>query len=101
MERYPSIKTLTEAFGAEKAKKIRDIMEGYTHSGRPGGSQMNRIDSVLGTCGVEFIPAGRGNKSPSIEYCNTGDPYHTTILRVNEQFRVGCWGDIVERGNYE
>ena len=54
----------------------------------------------LGTFGVEFIAKGHNKRSPSITYLNTGDTYEMTILRVRGQFRVGCWGDIVERGNY-
>jgi hypothetical protein len=54
----------------------------------------------LGTFGVEYIPAGRGARSPEVTYLNTGDTYELTILYIRGRFRVGCWGDIVERGNY-
>ncbi len=96
---YPSIKKMTEYFGVEKAKKIRAIMEGPRKT--VDGTRMERIDMVLGTYGVEYIPEGHNSKSPPIVYCNTGESYGTTILRVNGQFTVGCWGDIVERGNYD
>ena len=55
----------------------------------------------LGTFGVEYIAKGHNQKSPSITYLNSGDTYNLTILYVKGQFRVGCWGDIVERGNYD
>ena len=55
----------------------------------------------LGTFGVEYIAKGHNQKSPSITYLNSGDTYTSTILYVRGQFRVGCWGDIVERGNYD
>jgi len=98
-KRYPSVKTLTAAFGKEKAVKIRAIMEGpYAVD---GVSRMERIDEVLGTFGVECIPEGNNSKSPQIVYCNTGDTYGTTVMRVGGVFRVGCWGDIVEKGNYD
>ncbi len=58
-------------------------------------------DEILGTHGIEHTPRGSNAKSPAIDYCNAGDPYVTTLLYVNGNFRVGCWGDIVERGNYE
>lgn len=54
----------------------------------------------LGTFGVESIGKGSNRRSPAVEYLNTGDSYDLTILHVNGQFRVGSWGDIVERGNY-
>jgi hypothetical protein len=106
---YPSIKTLTEAFGHDKAVKIRAIMDGPHYVWEDGQvqlpyngqSRIDRIDLVLGTFGVECIPHGHNQKSPTIYYCNTGDTYGVTVLRVNGQFRVGCWGDIVERGNYD
>ena len=100
--RLPSIKTLTDAFGAYKAKQIRAIMEGEGNN----HSRLERIDTVLGNFGVEYIPAGRNSKSPAIYYSNSGDTYRTTVLLVSDgwltyNFRVGCWGDIVERGSYE
>jgi hypothetical protein len=71
------------------------------YDGRCRYSKLVQIDAALGTFGVEYIHAGGGAKSPAIYYCNTGDTYGTTILKVNGRYRVGCWGDIVERGNYE
>jgi hypothetical protein len=53
----------------------------------------------LGTFGVEGI-RGHNDQSPDIEYLNAGDTSETTLLYVRGKFRVGCWGDIVERGNY-
>ena len=70
-----------------------------------GDLRMHAIDAELETCGVEFIPAGHNFKSPAIDYCNTGDTYDTTILRVHDRnpvrYVIGCWGDFVERGNYD
>jgi hypothetical protein len=83
----------------EDARKIRAIMQGEHKV--DGETRLERIDKVLRTYGVEYIPAGRNSKSPAIYYCNAGDSYACTVLKVNGQFRVGCWGDIVERGNYE
>ena len=52
------------------------------------------------TFGVEHIPHGSNQRSPAIDYLNAGDTYDLTLLYVRGQFRAGCWGDIVERGNY-
>lgn len=57
--------------------------------------------SDIGTFGVEHINAGTNAKSPAIDYLNTGDSYDLTLLYIRGRFRVGCWGYIVERGNYE
>jgi hypothetical protein len=92
MMSYPSIKTLMQIKDVtrEDARKIRAIMDG---PGKVDGeTRMERIDRVLNTCGVEVIPAGHNQKSPAIVYCNAGDAYSWTVLKVNGQFRVGCWG---------
>lgn len=62
--------------------------------------KMSMADELCETCGVEYIAHGKGSKSPAIEYCNAGDTYAVTLLYVNGAYRVGCWGDYVERGNY-
>ena len=58
-------------------------------------------DTILRTFGVEGIGRGHNQKSPAIDYLNTGDTYASTLLWVRGAYRVGSWGDIVERGNYE
>lgn len=63
--------------------------------------KMSMADELCETCGVEYIPHGHNDKSPAIEYCNAGDTYTTTLLFVNGRYRVGSWGDIVERGHYD
>lgn len=99
----PSLKTLTSAFGPEKGATIRQLMETFHERNRPGcmpNITMDKISDVLGGFGVEYIEAGNGAKSPAITYVNMGDTYSTTVMWVKGRFRVGCWGDIVEAGNY-
>jgi len=97
----PSFKKLSESFGPLKAKIVRKIMENFHNRGRSGCYKtMEQIDVVLNGHGVEFIDAGKGRKSPAITYVNMGDTYDCTVMWVNGSFRVGCWGDIVEQGNY-
>lgn len=100
----PSIKTLKAAFpklSNDDVMLMRATMEGkHPHAWTPRKA-MEILDDILGTHGVEYIPAGHNAKSPAIHYCNTGDAYGTTILLVRGKWRVGCWGDIVERGNYD
>ncbi len=84
----PSVKTLlatfprlgTEAQGEVNypANRIRYAMKHETPE-----RAMETIDGLLQTHGVEYIPQGRNQRSPAIEYCNAGDPYATTILYVN------------------
>ena len=98
----PSVSALRRAFphlAHGQATEIKRIMQG---AGKVNGqTRLERIDLILGTHGVEHIPAGHNSRSPAIHYCNTGDTYGVTILKVNGKFRIGCWGDIVERGNYD
>lgn len=68
---------------------IRDIM-----------LNIQAIFSDLGTFGVEHQPSGSNRRSPSFDYLNSGDSYEITLLYIRGRFRVGSWGDIVERGNY-
>jgi len=63
--------------------------------------KLEAISDVLGGFGAEGVPEGRG-RSPAFDYVNMGDTYQTTILYFPDRavWRVGCWGDVVERGNY-
>jgi hypothetical protein len=102
MKRSPSVHAIYQAFQQwitlEQARQIKAIMVGPR---LPEGTRMQAIDKILGTHGVEYTPAGHNSKSPAIEYCNAGDTYATTILKVRGNYRIGCWGDIVERGHYD
>ena len=61
---------------------------------------LQQISDVMDGCGVESIPAGHNSRSPGIEYVNMGDAYDTTVMWTG-RFRIGSWGDIVERGSYD
>jgi hypothetical protein len=61
---------------------------------------MYACDKIMMGYGVKYITAGNNAKSPAIEYVNFGGTYDTTLLYINGQYRVGSWGDIVERGSY-
>jgi hypothetical protein len=121
----PSVKTLRKIVGdsPEKARLLRKVLEArngedlnalgdnFPHTDayiracfNPPSVhviQMEMADEVVGTYGVEYIPKGRNERSPAIEYLNTGDTYGLTLLFVDGRYRVGSWGDLVERGDYE
>lgn len=99
----PSLNAIRRAFPNLSRAQVAEIRYQMT---RPEANifvdrGMSAINLVLGTHGVERVPRGRDEKSPAIMYCNTGDTYGTTVLYVNESYRIGAWGDIVERGDYE
>lgn len=97
----PSLKVIMEGLNVSKdtAKQVKAIMDG---PGKVDGkTRLERIDKIIGTYGVEYTPRGHNSKSPAILYCNAGDTYTVTVLKINGKFRIGCWGDIVERGNYD
>lgn len=101
--RAPSVEAIQTAFpkfGSDRVTQIREVLTREQDGLRPL-RRLGAVNELLGFYGVEHISHGRNSKSPAIDYCNIGDPYNTTILLVNGQFRIGCWGDIVERGNYE
>jgi len=99
---YPSVSRIASYLNISRdlAKQIRAIMEGKRWVDNQ--SRLSRIDALLpNTHGVEYISPGSNDKSPAIWYCNTGDTYGATVMRVKGRFRLGAWGDIVEKGNYE
>ena len=105
MPRYPSVKSIERDLTSRythpwmppnlAARCIRAAMEAL-----PAASAMYEINGILGLYGVEYIQ-GRNSKSHAILYCNTGDPFDITMLYANGHYRIGCWGDIVERGQYD
>lgn len=62
---------------------------------------LEAIDEVLGTHGVEPLGPIDMRKGPPYEYCNTDDPYATTLIYSREgdadNLFIGCCGDIAER----
>ena len=60
---------------------------------------MTALNEIVEGHGLETIYK---DGEPTFEYINMGDTYSTTIMRNIQTGRVfvACWGDIVERGNY-
>lgn len=54
------------------------------------------IDTIIGTCGVEYLGKRKGNRE-HVYYCNAGDAYSTTVMFDGEHLRVGYWGYLVEK----
>jgi hypothetical protein len=98
----PSVKTLQRIkdCGKVKAQLLRECMS-KAHLGHTAA--LANIDAMLGTYGVEYIPRGNNAYSVPFYYCNTGETYETTVLYfpMENRFRVGSWGDRVERGRYD
>lgn len=129
MANRPSVKTLS-AIAGDRAKELRAVLEiihrcdletllertdnevlrypvtrtWYRSRHHPMDftrAKMSIASEIIGGCGVEGIDAGKGVRSPRVEYVNMGDAYTRTLLYVyGKGYRVGCWGGIVERGDY-
>lgn len=56
--------------------------------------RMEAISEALGMHGVEEFRTRNGTR---VLYCNAGDTYAPTLLRVGGHYRVGTWGDVAER----
>lgn len=99
--RKPSIKMLVSTFeiGETDAKAIRAAMDEDVEFCTPRGLEF--ADPLIKGFGVEYIAQGRNSKSPAMEYVNMGDSYAVTLIKSNGSYWVGCWGNVVERGNYE
>lgn len=116
--KYPSIKTIMQIKDVTKndATRIKTIMQSQSRTAdwcndskaaqhliasswnepRLHELKLVAIDEILNTYGVEYIRT----KKRTIYYCNAGDTYATTVMRVAGRYVVGCWGDIVERDDY-
>lgn len=108
--RTPSIKTLRRVFGdkASIAKSILQmtrvqllelpagaarVAECY-HAPKTYDIRLHCLDALGASYGVESFELRNGTYC---DYLNTGDTYTPTLLRVNGNYRVACWGDIAER----
>jgi hypothetical protein len=88
----------SELSAKQRAKLLRSILEN-TELKRV--ERLQQASALLNLHGVEYIPSGKNQKSPAIDYVNSGDTYDVTLMYVHYRgFKVGSWGDIVERGNY-
>src|SRR5262245_26797763 len=116
----PSVRTIEQGLGVDhaKAKLIRGILDGSRSpimvstqaadylrqcQNKPPDYLLKlwAVNQLLGAHGVEGTPAGKGKRSPALDYVNMGDTYDATVVRVGKrQYRICSWGDIVERGNY-
>lgn len=97
----PSVETLSVVFG-RNAKEARFLLDTWAKGEAPTSEILEELDELAGTRGVEFIPRGTNSKSPGFSYLNTGETYAITLLYfpASRTWRVGSWGDVVERGNY-
>lgn len=109
-----SLKKLTENFGDEKGKKIRDLLmkktktRDYTsvqesekkcfHPMNYKHRLMIALDEILDGYGVEYL--GTDNPHyPRFEYVSLGDTYEPTIIHNLETGRIfiDSWGNVAER----
>lgn len=119
--RAPSVRRLVAALGITPAvaRQVRGVIHGRIdpcdvspaahkramlafHPHAAHVLKLEALNELLGMYGVEHVPAGRSvRRSPRFDYLNTGETYATTILRFSGgRYRIGSWGDQVERGNY-
>lgn len=62
---------------------------------------MEALNEILEGYGVEYLQSSEDtpHQADGIDYVNFGDPYIPTVMydHRRECYRIGCWGDIVER----
>ena len=85
-----------------KEKELIEVCtnDNYTNYIEPGVHEsfaieiyMDKINKILCTFGVESgYP-----EIPSLEYCNTGEMYNTTILHYKGKLYIGDIGSIMEK----
>lgn len=109
MARYPSIKTLLPICDgdAELARKVRAYLQDESRGPHVRFERISRdlLNANHGYFGIEFAEHP-GDQDRMIaresvrgfEFINTGDPYVPTLIFTGSgNFRVACWGDIVEK----
>lgn len=118
MNRIPSIKTLLKIKYIDKsqARELRDLLIGKTDPSEYIGKWyadapntpsdkylyvLLAANKIMIGNGVEHIAQGHNQKSPSISYVNLDDSYDISLMRITGKYVVGCWRDIVEKGNYD
>ena len=113
----PSVKSLRMVFG-EKAGEARRLISGQSspmqyesvqvwikacvHTPDTQALVMEALDELADTYGVEYVAEGKGPKSPSFEYLNTGDSHAPTLIRfeASGRYAVSSFGSVIEKGNY-
>lgn len=116
----PSMKRLMEDMKLDKdqAKRIRGLIHGEIKTNTSEAvnnwvaqchHKPNYIERLLvalneaaDTYGVEYLTQ-QGGMRATHAYLNVGDPYVPTIIYNynKDHFYIGCWGTIVENGNYD
>ena len=98
--RLPSVKTL-RTIAPTAANTLRFVLQQYEEDKSTLQQTMEEANVIIDGHGVEYI---RHKKDSSkfafgIEYVNMGDTYRTTLLfdHAVGSFKVGSWGDIVEK----
>lgn len=112
----PSIKTL-ESLSPGNGKELRKALEDYSYCrNHPAGAariaecyhpprkydvRLTVCDAIMETCGVEYIAHKDDtyHEAYGLSYCNKGETYAPTLIYNHKRgtYRVGSWGDIVER----
>jgi hypothetical protein len=93
---YPSIKRIMDCLKLDKvqARQLRIAMEHNT-----GLDYYNRLIGAYGQESI-YLPDGCCDRCEEpdvrIAYVNRGDTYTITLLKVNGQYKLGSWGDVVE-----
>lgn len=101
-----------EAFGADKAEKIRAVLNNPESAfdyktaqafydacyRKPKTSEvmMYAFNEILEGHGVEGVTDPE-DMSEGMDYVNMGDTYATTIVKWNGSFRVESYGDRIEK----
>jgi len=92
-QRFPSVRTLMTRLHVAQAQ-AEELRVAMRHK-----RALRRYNRMAGLHGVESFCFPENSPNPAFEclYVNTGETYGTTLLRVNGIYRVGSWGNVMER----
>lgn len=75
-----------------------DIIPPYGRLPSLREAKRQAIDHAAGFHGVMHLGWHR-RKQAHIYYLDAGDPYAPTLIFCGDRMTIGCWGDLVERGD--
>ena len=73
-------------------KTWKDFHERGDHDSFAKHDYVKKISEIINGCGSESLYP----QYPDVYYVNMGDPYHATLVLMDDELFLSCWGDVFE-----
>lgn len=81
---------------AKALKYLDSVHLNYQNYASPFDKQSNVLNILTECHGLEYLGHTNNGKGKMIYYLNSGDCYTPTLINVDGDWFVGCWGDLLE-----